>query len=89
MENMKFCQSCGMPMGENQQLYGTNKDGNKNTDYCVYCFKDGEFTANVSMEQMIEFCVPHMVAGNEGMTEEIARQKMKEFFPMLRRWQTK
>ncbi|WP_102401422.1 zinc ribbon domain-containing protein [Haloimpatiens massiliensis] len=89
MENMKFCQSCGMPMGENQQLYGTNKDGSENTDYCVYCFKDGEFTANVSMEEMIEFCVPHMVAGNEGMTEEIARQKMKEFFPMLRRWQTK
>ena len=31
--NMKFCQSCAMPMTE--ELYGSNKDGSKNEDYCT------------------------------------------------------
>ena len=38
-ENMKFCQSCGMPLTD--QLLGTNADGSKNEDYCIYCYKDG------------------------------------------------
>ena len=39
-ENQKFCQSCAMPMTDEQ--FGTNADGSKNEDYCIYCFKDGE-----------------------------------------------
>ena len=27
--NQKFCQCCGMPMGETDELYGTNADGSK------------------------------------------------------------
>ena len=37
---MKICQSCGMPMKEDQ--YGTNKDGSANSKYCCYCYKDGD-----------------------------------------------
>ena len=35
----KFCQCCGMPMGETDELYGTNKDGSKSQDYCEYCIQ--------------------------------------------------
>ena len=56
---MKFCQSCGMPMGE-EALYGTNADGSKNGDYCRYCFEKGAFTFDGGMEEMVEFCVPKM-----------------------------
>lgn len=35
----KFCQSCGMPLTE--EILGTNADGIKNEDYCIYCYKDG------------------------------------------------
>ena len=31
---MKICQSCGMPMKEEQ--YGTNGDGSVNDNYCCY-----------------------------------------------------
>lgn len=86
MEQMEFCQSCGMPMPENGDLQGTNADGTKTKEYCEYCYKDGEFTANISMEQMIEACVPHMVAGNSGMSEDEARSRMQSFFPHLKRW---
>ncbi len=81
-----FCQSCGMPM-EDEALFGTNADGSKNVDYCSYCYQKGAFTADVDMEQMIEICVPPMVEHNQGMTETMARQMMREFFPQLKRWQ--
>ena len=35
----KFCQSCGMPL--NEEILGTNADGSKKEDYCMYCMKDG------------------------------------------------
>mgnify|MGYP003308943750 CR=1 FL=1 len=45
----KFCQSCGMPLTE--EILGTNADGSKNEDYCIYCMKDGAFTGNFTMEK--------------------------------------
>ena len=86
MEETKFCQCCAMPMGQTDELYGTNKDGSKSTDYCSYCFKDGEFTADISMEEMIEVCIPHMLQSNKDMTEDEARAMMNNFFPTLNLW---
>ncbi len=70
--NPKFCQCCGMPMGDTDELYGTNADGSKNEDYCKYCFENGAFTFHGTMEEMIEVCVPHMVEANPGM--RVSRQ---------------
>ena len=83
----RYCQSCGMPMGDTDELYGTNADQSRNEDYCEYCYQNGEFTADCSMEEMIEFCVPHMANANTGMDANQARSMMKEFFPQLKRWQ--
>lgn len=82
----KYCQSCAMPMGDTDEMYGTNSDGTKNEDYCKYCYVEGKFTSDISMEEMIEFCVPHMVSANAGMNEDEARNRMKVFFPTLKRW---
>lgn len=83
----KYCQSCGMPMGKTNGMYGTEKDGSKSTDYCKYCYDKGDFIADCTMEEMIDFCVPHMVSSNKNMTEAKAREMMNEFFPILKRWQ--
>ena len=40
-KEMKFCQSCGMPLTDD--VLGTNADGSKNEEYCMYCYKDGKF----------------------------------------------
>ena len=37
----KKCQACGMPLTKDEDK-GTNADGSKNEDYCIYCFKDGQ-----------------------------------------------
>ena len=83
---MKYCQVCGMPMGDTDELYGIEKDGTKSNDYCKYCYDNGEFTFKGTMDEMIEFCVPNMVKANEGMSEDEARKMMKEFFPTLKYW---
>lgn len=51
---MKFCQSCGMPLTDN--IFGTEADGTANEDYCIYCYKEGMFTQDMTMEQMIDHC---------------------------------
>lgn len=83
----KFCQSCGMPMGAADEMCGANADGSKNGDYCQYCFENGAFTFNGTMAEMIEICVPHVVASNPDTGEADARKMMTEWFPTLKRWQ--
>jgi len=83
----KYCQSCAMPMGADDEMYGTNADGKKNDEYCKYCFENGTFTSDCTMDEMIEHCAPHMAAAIPGMTEEKAKSAMKESFPLyLKRW---
>jgi len=84
-KDMKFCQSCGMPLTPATEM-GTEADGSPNPDYCGYCYKGGQFAGEMTMEEMIDFCAPMMVQGNPGMTQEQAKAQMHQFFPMLKRW---
>lgn len=78
----KYCQSCAMPLSD-ASMYGTEADGTPSADYCSYCYADGAFLADMTMQQMIDFCVPHMTG--EQFTEQQARQMMDESFPKLKR----
>lgn len=83
--DVQHCQSCCMPLSE--ELCGTNADGSPNNDYCKYCYENGSFTVpDVTMNQMIEICVPYMV--QQGMSEVDARQILEQFMPTLKRWKT-
>ena len=85
MEERKFCQCCAMPLDKPEDQ-GTEADGSPSADYCSYCYKDGKFAGEMTMEQMIDFCAPMMAQANPGMTEEQAKARMHQFFPMLKRW---
>jgi hypothetical protein len=85
MENMTFCQSCGMPLTTDEH-FGTEQGGGKSVDYCAYCYQNGEFTDALTMEQMIDICVPHVVKANPSMSEEQARKQMEQYMPTLKRW---
>ena len=82
-EDMKFCQSCAMPMSD--EHFGTENDGSKSEDYCSYCYQDGEFTTDSSMEEMIDYSAPK-AAEATGMSEEAARKMCEDMFPHLKRW---
>lgn len=86
---MKICQSCGMPM-DSDAIYGTNSDGSKNSEYCIYCYKDGKFLQNVTMDEMIEHCAQFIDEVNKGLPQPITKEEyigqMKMYFPNLKRW---
>ena len=75
-----------MPMGETEELYGTEADGSRSSDYCSYCYQNGAFTSECTMEEMIDVCIPPMLAANSDMKEETAREMMQNWFPSLKRW---
>lgn len=80
----KICQSCGMPMQESQ--FSTNQDGSLNDVYCCYCFKDGAFAQDCTMEEMADFCAPMEVEGGRSKTVEEAKEKLMAYFATLERW---
>ena len=85
----QFCQSCGMKLSRIED-FGTNADGSTNFDYCQYCYKEGQFLQDVTMEGMIEHCAQFINEMNKmmpkPMTIEEYRQMAHTFFPMLKRW---
>jgi hypothetical protein len=40
----------------------------------------------MTMEEMIEFCIPFTLEAEPGKTREEARAELQQFFPRLKRW---
>ena len=85
----QFCQSCGMPLTRDEDC-GRNADGSINFDYCQYCYQDGKFLQECTMEEMIDHCAQFVDEVNkmmpEPMTKEQYKDMMRGYFPMLKRW---
>ena len=62
----------------------TNKDGSSNKDYCIYCYKNGEFVDKVTLQEYIEMNIPFH--DQAGMSEAEMRQHCETVFPTLKRW---
>ena len=80
-----ICQSCGMRMSKEED-YGKNADGTASREYCRYCFVDGKFSRDESLEEMVESCIPFMLEDGECKTEEEARERLMKELPKLNRW---
>ena len=75
-----YCESCGMMLSPDE--YGTDSDGAKTDHYCKWCFEQGKYTYETSMEAMIEDCAPRL-AENTGMTNDEAVSLMGAVLPHL------
>ena len=92
----KFCQSCGMPLTDpstssgQAEILGTNADGTKNEEYCIYCYKDGAFTGDFTMEQMAEYCSMFVEEYNKNTGQNLTacqyKDVLRQFYPTLKRW---
>ena len=83
MENQnvkRFCQSCGMPL-QNEADYGTEAGGARSEEYCTYCYQNGGFTADCTMDEMIDFCIRFEQQQNPGLDAEDARRAMRAWYP--------
>lgn len=86
LQEQAFCQSCGMPMQE-EAIMGTEKDGTKNSEYCIYCYENGDFKQpDITLQGMNDLCIGFLV--QEGMPEGQARQLLAEQLPRLKRWRS-
>ena len=87
-KKIPYCQSCGLPMsGDN--LLGTNKGGGKSVEYCRYCYEEGAFLQEVTMEEMIEISLEHvkeLAQDDPEFNEQDTLDYMSSFLPTLKRW---
>lgn len=79
-----ICQSCGIPLHQLNE-FGTNKRGVRVEDYCQYCFKNGQFTSDSTMDEMIELCAKYMT----DITKDEAVEHLRRKLPTLKRWAQK
>ena len=73
------------------EILGTNTDGSQNQEYCIYCYKDGAFTGDFTMEEMVEFCSQFVEEYNKNTGQSLSREAYKkvllQYYPNLKRWQ--
>lgn len=85
--NQAICQSCGMPMVKDTD-FGTDKDGNRQGEFCHYCFQAGGFTnPNLTLEEQIAKQA-HMAMSRQAISEKDAYAQARKVLPNLKRWQT-
>ena len=86
------CQSCGMLLVKSGDK-GTESDGRKSEEYCVFCYQHGQFTQDISIEELIERNLQDLDSWNQEnglhLTEQEARAELQKFLPTLKRWRTK
>ena len=90
----RYCQSCGMPLKIGaEQFLGTNADDSGSDEFCYYCLKNGEYTVDYSMQQMIDVWVKYTGKYNEyadaEYTPEQLRSVLSKRLPTLNRWKQK
>ena len=83
----KICPSCAMSLTE-EKYYGTNNDGSKNEDYCIFCFKDGDFTYEITMNEMVDKGIDFLkrFGGLNDKNREGIREILNIMYSGLKRW---
>lgn len=79
-----YCQSCGMMFTAPGQR-GHEEDGTETRNYCRWCYEDGHYTYEITMDGMIEDCAPR-VAEAIGWTVDEAASLLGAVLPTLDRW---
>lgn len=85
---MLICQSCGMNISDDKNK-GTNADKSLSKEYCSFCFTDGMFANNMTLEEQVEIGLPYSPEYTSAKTQEEKdkiRQQTKNYLSTLKRW---
>ncbi len=83
MEKLDLCQSCTMPL-DSEALKGTEKDGSKSNEYCMYCYQNGAFVhPDMTFFEMEGVLKTQM--GKMNLPPGLV-QKSLDTLPHLKRW---
>ncbi len=78
-----ICQSCGDNLLTDN--LGTNVDGSSSFTYCINCFANGEFTEDLTLEELVKGILDEYEE-NEAVSKEELYQYAVKFLPTLTRW---
>ena len=76
------CQSCGMPLEDD--IMGHDAQGLIDQRFCKWCYDNGAYLSECTMEEMAETCADIMA--REGVPREAALAHMNQVLPTLDRW---
>lgn len=85
---MVICQSCGMSIEQDKDK-GTNADNSLSMEYCAYCYKDGDFANELTLEQYVEIGLdysPEYQAAETETEKEKIKAQTKAYLSTLKRW---
>lgn len=86
MQYKNICQSCSMPLTQ-AALLGTEKNGSKNQEYCIYCYQHGAFVnPAMTLAEMTALVKTQME--NMKMEPDIIDIAIASL-PSLKRWKTR
>ena len=86
IEDIRFCQSCGMPLNSDK-LKGTENNGIKSNDYCKYCYTNSGFkNPEMNLDDMKNAVRMYM---EKRKLPSYMIQKAVNILPALKRWKTK
>ena len=86
MEKKARCQSCGMPIEASFNNLGTAADGSPVSEYCMFCYKNGDFTnPTQTVDEMVQSSIDFMTAEFK-MPVEQASQMSNDVIRKLKRW---
>ena len=76
-----------------EEYLGTNADQSHNDEYCYYCLKDGEYTVDIPMNEMVDIWVKYTDKYNWYSGTNYTPQELKTLLnkrlPALKRWRQK
>lgn len=79
------CHSCGMPITRKED-FGCEKNMTvMNISYCRHCYWKGQFTEEITREEMLTNIANAMKLGKK-MTDEEARKTAGDLMKLLKRW---
>lgn len=84
------CQSCGTPLktgdSSDESFFGTNKGGSKNSEYCKFCYFEGEFAnKEATAVSMQESFSGHLIRVMK-VPEPEAKERARNVVLALSRW---
>lgn len=85
---MLICQSCGMDISDDIHK-GTNEDKSLSQEYCSFCFTDGSFAKNITLEEQVETGLnysPEYISAKTQEEKDKIRKQAKEYLSTLKRW---
>lgn len=86
MDEKSRCQSCGMPIDASFNNLGTDDVGNPVSEYCQFCYQNGEFTnPTQTVDEMVQSSIDFMTA-NLGFNPDQASQMSNDVIRKLGRW---